>query len=226
MNADPALLKGIEVVAFDFDGVIIEPNMKENPFKILAREYPDSDRGLKEIFEKMSNLRFDNTDWVGELELAGVDTGDKELLCRISDHIFEVSKKSLKTYPQVEAIIPDLSKRVRLAILSNNCRKTVYYCLPELYRHFASIKTFEDVTRLKPDPEGLMAIAEELRVSPEEVLLVGDSQDDVYCAARAGTKIAIATWSGNREYWQTHIGCCGMEIIFIFHPALLLQIIR
>ena len=52
----------------------------------------------------------------------------------------------------------------------------------------------------KPDPQGLQEVMSALGVSPDETLYVGDSQQDVECAHRAGVRSGAALWgSVNRR---------------------------
>ena len=51
----------------------------------------------------------------------------------------------------------------------------------------------EEIPR-KPDPTGLLRTMGELGVSPERVLYVGDSYNDVMTARNAGVTMAAATW--------------------------------
>jgi phosphoglycolate phosphatase len=51
-----------------------------------------------------------------------------------------------------------------------------------------------DVPARKPDPRGLVALLDELRVAPAEAWLVGDSATDVRTARAAGVRVAGALW--------------------------------
>lgn len=49
-----------------------------------------------------------------------------------------------------------------------------------------AVVTCEDVTRTKPDPEGILKLMDELGVKPDEVLLLGDHAVDMQAAKAAG----------------------------------------
>lgn len=68
----------------------------------------------------------------------------------------------------------------------------------------------EDVQKAKPDPEGLLHAIEELRLSKEDVVYIGDSIVDARTAYNANVDfIAVTTGATNKEsffdYPYTHI---------------------
>ena len=60
---------------------------------------------------------------------------------------------------------------------------------------FSVVVGFEDVSRHKPDPEGVQFALTRLGVLPEEALLVGDSASDINAAREAGCRSCHATWT-------------------------------
>lgn len=59
---------------------------------------------------------------------------------------------------------------------------------------FDCVITAEDVEHYKPDPEPLLKAIEQLGVTPEESLYVGDSAFDVDMAQRAGVMMTAVSW--------------------------------
>lgn len=59
---------------------------------------------------------------------------------------------------------------------------------------FALIWGAGDVPARKPDPAGLLALLGELRASPGETWMIGDSAIDVRTARAAGVRVAGADW--------------------------------
>ena len=66
---------------------------------------------------------------------------------------------------------------------------------------FDIIIGMEDVSRAKPDPEGLLLAIEKLKVSPEETLYIGDSTVDAQTAVSAGVCFAGIT-SGMTKFGE------------------------
>lgn len=60
-------------------------------------------------------------------------------------------------------------------------RAKAVYGIPNL-----AIVTCEDVTKTKPDPEGILRLMDTLAVAPEEVVVLGDHAVDMHAAKAAG----------------------------------------
>lgn len=217
---------------FDFDGVLAESSIKSNPFNLLvdllSKELFAFDKRFKiEAFRKLKNHKLKSTDWITELDEVGVNTANKEVASHISDCLFEFTRNSYATYDWVKNILPMLSQDVELAISSNNCRKTVEHTLGKLTRHFSSIKTYEDVTRLKPHPESLFAISSDLGIPPSKTLLIGNSSEDIIAAEKAGAQIAIASWGlKNDPLYEFNQRPFGIDLTYLQQPEELLKIIK
>jgi len=54
--------------------------------------------------------------------------------------------------------------------------------------------TGEDVSRSKPDPEGVQLALMRLEAPPEEAMLVGDSPLDIQAGRAAGVETGAALW--------------------------------
>ena len=59
---------------------------------------------------------------------------------------------------------------------------------------FRALIGLEDVTRLKPDPEGILMALDRLGVEPSNALYVGDAPADMAAATAAGVRSCWATW--------------------------------
>ena len=55
--------------------------------------------------------------------------------------------------------------------------------------------TSDDVTRPKPDAEGIFLAAKELGVPVDRILMAGDSPADVTAGRAAGAKTAVVLWA-------------------------------
>lgn len=79
-----------------------------------------------------------------------------------------------------------LAARAELAIFTGRVRKELNYTLERcgVRKFFSRIVTAEDVTKPKPDPEGLLAILSGR--DPASAVYVGDNVDDALAAQAAG----------------------------------------
>ena len=75
---------------------------------------------------------------------------------------------------------------------------------------FDAVVTGEDVTRQKPDPQGLLMVCDRLGVDPRDCVFVGDSPADVGAGKNAGMRTIVAGWhpmyleqvrAMNPDYW-------------------------
>lgn len=97
--------------------------------------------------------------------------------------------------PAADSMLARLAERqLRLGILTNRGSST-----PPLLRqlgwqdYFAPVLSADILQRPKPDPMGLLQIAEHWQTSPHQILFVGDSQIDAACAQAAGARFVQIT---------------------------------
>jgi phosphoglycolate phosphatase len=77
-----------------------------------------------------------------------------------------------------------------VSVLSINSRAAVRRALEEngLGDMISHIVGRDDVRRIKPDPEGMLLLAERHGVEPGRILFIGDKDGDRECAQRAGAR--------------------------------------
>ncbi len=118
--------------------------------------------------------------------------GDLELIARLRQdtmaHWPAVLDESVPLYPGIAAVLLRLkSAGVRLGICTAS-RGESFRPLERagLMDSFEQVITGRDVTRRKPDPEGLLLCMERMGVKPEETAYVGDSVADMHASHAAG----------------------------------------
>ena len=87
------------------------------------------------------------------------------------------------------------AKNVKLATLTNSGRAPSEWLLRQhdLLRHFDFTLSRDEVTALKPSPEGVLKALDLMGLPKDEVVYVGDSIIDVRAAKAAGIKVASVT---------------------------------
>jgi phosphoglycolate phosphatase len=87
------------------------------------------------------------------------------------------------------------AKDVRLATLTNSGRAPSEWLLRQhdLLRRFDFTLSRDDVTKLKPSPDGVLKALDLMGLPKDEVVYVGDSVIDVKAAKAAGIKVAGVT---------------------------------
>lgn len=95
-----------------------------------------------------------------------------------------------------ECVIKKLSKKYNLAILSNSAEFAIEKQLREnnLLEYFKIIIGCITVKDMKPHPEGLIRIMNELQVEPKNILLIGDTKTDIEIAENTGVKLGVVGW--------------------------------
>jgi phosphoglycolate phosphatase len=176
-------LDGVRLLIFDFDGVIAKKVPNRYPIALFRGLLKD-----ESAFREDATVCFSGTDWIAELELLGIETADREALMGLSLKMFEYYQEEIALYEWVRCWIPEWAKDRKLAILTNNSLASVRQALNGLETHFSAIKGWENVPKLKPAPDGLLCICQELGISPAQTLMVGDSIEDAVAAHRAAAR--------------------------------------
>lgn len=122
----------------------------------------------------------------------------------------EVMVDSAELYPGVKEMLVELYEQgCRLGIVTTKFA----YRVRNIMKKFDAEDLFDvfigvgDVTKVKPDPEGLLLAVEKLGAKTEEVLYVGDSYVDAMAAEAAGMKFAgVLTGTTTREEFERYPG--------------------
>jgi len=94
--------------------------------------------------------------------------------------------------PLADSVLQQAAQQVARRALLTNRGSSTRPLLEQLgwAAHFDPVISAVDVLYPKPDPEGLLKIAEDWALDPHELAFVGDSDVDVACA-RAGGALAV-----------------------------------
>jgi phosphoglycolate phosphatase len=95
-----------------------------------------------------------------------------------------------EVHPGVLELLQWLRERgIKVGIVTRNCRVAVERILERHPLAHDLLLTRDDVVAVKPDPEHLLAALSQLRVEPQQAVMVGDHPMDV----RAGRMVGAAT---------------------------------
>lgn len=129
----------------------------------------------------------------------------------------EVMTESATLYDRVPEILSELHKTRKIGIVTTK----FHYRIEAILKKFGVSEPVdviiggEDVTREKPDPEGLLKAIDALGVRKDEVLYVGDSLVDARTAAGAGVDFAAVltgTTSDFSRYDSVFVGKSVSEV--------------
>jgi phosphoglycolate phosphatase len=188
----------LNAVVFDFDGTLAELHLDfahmKHRLKILAQEY---------YREVLQTPRTPALEWLESLA-AGLRQRDKaaalEFEERAAASIREIELEAARRgalFPFTRSILRELRQgRIKAAIITRNCEEAVRIVFPDLDQHCDGLLARDHVPRVKPDPDHLLRVLNELAVAPETALMVGDHPLDVQTGRSAGT-LTAGVWSGH-----------------------------
>lgn len=216
----------IKGIVFDLDGTLID-------------SVPDLAAALNAVMEEFQMPSVDDTQvshWVGNgMELLvtralnhHVDKVDQELIERgfqlCAEAYSQVSGQHSVFFPGVRMVLKNLKMAgYRLAILTNKPSRF----MPHIIEEFGLDDTFELVLggdclpKRKPDPMGLHHVCEQWQLEPSQVLMVGDSKNDIEAGKAAGTATLGLTYGYN---YGEHIGLSQPDAV-AEHMAELLELL-
>ena len=112
----------------------------------------------------------------------------------------------VREFPGVYDTIQTLKEKgYKLGIVSTKRLEIVRMGLrlTKLEPFFETIITFDDVEKLKPDPEPIYKALAHFGSTPEETIMIGDNYHDIEAGKNAGTKTAGVAWSlKGKEFLQ------------------------
>jgi HAD superfamily hydrolase (TIGR01509 family) len=190
------LIKGI---IFDVDGTLVQ--LKVDPVKMRTT--------MIEVLRKrgfdVSSLNFSSfTQTILDTATAQIRTGKVDQdEGELRDHLYSVLDKLELEWNSESAPIDGIEQTLKklgdaslkLGVVTNSGRVPAVVLLTrhDLQRHFDCILTRDDVSSMKPDPEGILKAINILELPKESVIYVGDSGIDVRAAKAAGIRMAAVT---------------------------------
>ncbi|MGQ0547927.1 MAG: HAD family hydrolase [Betaproteobacteria bacterium] len=113
---------------------------------------------------------------------------------------FRRREPSMQLFPGMKDLLAELSSRFVLGIATAKSRRGLERALDAtgLRPHFRASRC-ADETQPKPHPAMLLEILNELSLSPESALMIGDTSHDLEMARAAGVDALAVTYGAHRE---------------------------
>jgi HAD superfamily hydrolase (TIGR01509 family) len=181
----------IRAVAFDLDGTLVDtlPAMEMSWNAVLGpvigRPIPTD-----EIVRRLGPRAIDI------MRLYAPEDAEA-LLTTLSECFLSSALAHARLYPRIGELIETLVARQLVVGVVTSMRRATAIPLLEhvgLKKHLSVVVTEDDVSRMKPDPEPVLMVAEALGVEPHELLMVGDNPTDMHAARAAGAAAGAAVW--------------------------------
>ncbi|HMM51710.1 MAG TPA: HAD family hydrolase [Burkholderiaceae bacterium] len=179
----------IDAVVFDFEGTLVDFQWR------LA----EAEAELRRVFAAAGHATSGNYAelWNAAADLAAPRGSLGELrraLCPVYDRWDADALSRWRPRPGASELLRELHRRgIRAAMVSNIGRAALACALGrfDLERWLSPVVSRDEVTWMKPHPEGVRRVLATLNVAPSAALFVGDSRADVRAARAAGMRVAI-----------------------------------
>ncbi len=195
----------IKGVVFDIDGTLIDfIGMKRTAANHAAMAMIDT--GLKmslpeasrELFKTYMSVGIDSDTWLGEFLKKYHGNADEAMIIAGKIAYQKIREAFMDPYPRVVPTLLQLIKKgIKLAVLTDASKLKALKRLHtmKLYHFFDVVITIDDVGYPKPHPEAFRKVLNELKLQPEEVLMVGDVPErDILGAKNVGMRTAFAKY--------------------------------
>jgi len=183
----------IKHICFDLDGTLINsfPTIYKSTLKALRRlNIPE----LLHEEDLHNRIGYHFMDIFDELKIPVKDV--EHFINIYKSFYFDFIDES-EIYPGViDALKRIQSNKILISLLTTKGQDQAEKIIShfDLDKFFNAIMGRRDNVPVKPSPVPLLKICNELRVAPDESLIVGDTELDINCGKNAGTKTCAVTY--------------------------------
>jgi pyrophosphatase PpaX len=168
-----------KAILFDFDGTLLDS------FPVHYHAYEVTLAHFNMTITPQRYMESYSPNWFAMYEALGIP----EEKYGEADEIWltEVKKHKPALFPAARPLLDSLSKIYILGLVTSGSRERVVRDLNTTGIHdfFEVIVTGDDITKPKPDPEGLQIALDRLGLPPSQALFVGDAREDCQMAQAA-----------------------------------------
>jgi len=213
----------IRAMVFDFDGTLAATNidfalMRAEVLEVAARwglrERVDDNRYILEIVAQVIELLPDD-------DARGRFHEDAEAAMQRVELIASYAAEPFAGVP--EALQSLLDAGLRVGVITRNCRTGVAAVMERHPIPHEVLLTRDDVDFVKPHPSHLRLALDELGVSEDCTLMVGDHITDIETGHSAGVRAAgVLTAKTTREQFEE----CGADLVADAAPDVVAMVLR
>ncbi len=200
-------MKNIKAIAFDLDGTLIHslPDLVASANHV--REY----FGMMPLDEKIIESYIgDGVEKLLHRTLTGDRNGSDLEKIDKAKSLFEAYYSANLTvntilYPEIVETLDQLSHEYSLALITNKPEVFAKEILDyfDISKYFDVIYGGDSLKTRKPSPEPLFAAAKAMNTSAENMLMVGDSINDILAGKAAGSPTVFVTYGyGNNDIFK------------------------
>ncbi len=197
-------LENYKGIIFDMDGVIydiseaIKKAVDDSVEKYDMNVNPDEAmEEIAHLIEEIQNypipkILLNSYDLLKVKFLEGISFFKKLRIVIFMFNQFNKYKEAESTiFKGIDDLISKLAKNMKLAILTNNKSQYAEEVLEKfnLTKFFDIIIGFNEVSEVKPSPEGILKILDEWKIKPSETIFIGDMTTDIDAGKSANVKM-------------------------------------
>ena len=187
----------LQAVVFDFDGVLADTALDiAASVRATQRQY-----GLPEMTtsEIMSFVGWGAKYLIDKTVPMEEEAKQGEVLAWYKDYYAAHPCDETVLYPGIREMLEGFKARgVKMSVVSNKPEPLTRMIVDKLNisPYFTRVIGPESVTRMKPDPEGLLLCAQAMEAEPAKCMMVGDSYTDIEAGKAAGFGCTCAVFYG------------------------------
>ena len=196
-------MQPFQLLAFDLDGTLVDsaPDILPALNQMMAR-LGKAQVSLMQVQHWLGNgmAMLIKRALTGELYPSRYDAREFEQAQQLFIGFYRQSNGSAtRLFDQVPEVLAQLSQSYPLALVTNKPRQFTEPLLQHLnITHlFQAVWCADDVARAKPEPDMLLALARQQELLPADILLVGDSENDIFAARAAGMPVIALSYGYN-----------------------------
>lgn len=185
----------IQLVLFDLDGTLIQStDIIIDTFKeIFATYFPEVKLSEKEYSNFLGQTLFDTLGFYAK------DHQDIDDLVHAYRALSQTKiEKELKAYSGALQVITYLKKKgCKIGVVTSKIRRlaTEHLTKVQLFEQIDGLIGYEDVINHKPNPEPILKALELFGVEGEAAIYIGDHENDIVAAKKAGILSCAVTYS-------------------------------
>ncbi|MEA2071910.1 MAG: HAD-IA family hydrolase [Asgard group archaeon] len=181
-----------KLLIFDFDNTIITSHIDFPTLKVdLARKVKQL--GLDFGPEEEIPHKYTAGEIIEEVEKIDQENGSNHAY-NLWELVEEYERKGMENIGIDSCVKETLNyleqKNYLLSLFTNNAKKPTLDVLKRfnILTYFKLIIAREDISKMKPSPEGIFHILEETKIPPKDAVFIGDSWVDGVAALKAGIR--------------------------------------